>query len=236
MHVFIPFLCRKRARAGLWRATCERAQVPEGAGQGSGVGIVVADHVERARAFSGGSWHRGTQVTAPIACRMWQAPRLGAKLTAPRAMVVKTELCNFSGFRIYPGHGRRYIRGDSKPFWFISGKSHADFQMKRNPRKLDWTQVYRRLHKKGTLEEVQKRRVRRTVKVQRAIEGADLAAIKAKRNQKPEARQAARESALREVKEQKRKAQAAKQTTREKAPKAKAAQSKPAKMGKSSKR
>jgi len=108
--------------------------------------------------------------------------------------------------------------------------------MKRNPRKLDWTQVYRRLHKKGTLEEVQKRRVRRTVKVQRAIEGADLAAIKAKRNQKPEARQAARESALREVKEQKRKAQAAKQTTREKAPKAKAAQSKPAKMGKSSKR
>ena len=70
MHVFMPFLCRKRARAGLWRATCERAQVPEGAGQGSGVGIVVADHVERARAFSGGSWHRGTQVTAPIACRM----------------------------------------------------------------------------------------------------------------------------------------------------------------------
>merc|ERR1711918_153654 len=97
------------------------------------------------------------------------------------SMVVKTELCNFSGMRIYPGHGRRMIRGDSKPFWFLDGRCHADFHMKRNPRKLSWTQLYRRLHKKGTLEEV------------------------AKRSQKPEVRQAAREAALREVKEQKKK-------------------------------
>merc|ERR1712019_302120 len=115
-------------------------------------------------------------------------------------MVVKTELCNFSGMRIYPGHGRRFIRGDSKPFWFLDGRCHADFMMKRNPRKLSWTQLYRRMHKKGTLEEVAKKRARRTVKVQRAVEGADLATIKAKRNQKPEVRQAAREAALREVK------------------------------------
>eukprot|EP00299_Pterocystis_sp_00344_P001072 c1075_g1_i1.p2 GENE.c1075_g1_i1~~c1075_g1_i1.p2 ORF type:complete len:165 (-),score=32.79 c1075_g1_i1:58-552(-) len=159
-----------------------------------------------------------------------------------KRMVVKTELCNFSGHRIYPGHGRRFIRGDSKPFWFLDSKSHNDFQMKRNPRKLCWTQIYRRLHKKGTLEEVQKRRVRRTVKVQRAIEGADLATIRAKRNQKPEARQAAREAALREVKEQKRKQQSAKKDhkTKDKAPKAAkaapAAQTKPAKMGKAGKR
>mmetsp|Transcript_14160 Transcript_14160/g.19997 ORF Transcript_14160/g.19997 Transcript_14160/m.19997 type:complete len:160 (+) Transcript_14160:34-513(+) len=122
-------------------------------------------------------------------------------------MVVKTELCNFSGYRIYPGHGRRFIRGDSKPFWFVDSRSHNDFIHKCNPRKLSWTQLFRRLHKKGTLEEIQKRRARKTTKIQRPIEGADLAFIKAKRNQKPEVRQAAREAALREVKEFKRKKQ-----------------------------
>merc|ERR1712113_408530 len=120
-------------------------------------------------------------------------------------MVVKTELCNFSGMRIYPGHGRRFIRRDSKPFWFLDGRCHADFMMKRNPRKLSWTQLYRRMHKKGTLEEVAKKRARRAVKVQRAVEGADLATIKAKRNQNPKVRQAAREAALREVKSLKKK-------------------------------
>ena len=79
----------------------------------------------------------------------------------------------------------------------MNGKCHKDFLFKRNPRKLCWTQVYRRLHKKGTLEEIQKRRARRVVRSQRPIEGADLATLKAKRNQKPEQRQAAREAALR---------------------------------------
>merc|ERR1711974_6845 len=121
------------------------------------------------------------------------------------AMVVKTELCNYSGFRIYPGHGRRFIRGDSKPFWFLDGRTHRLFKNRSNPRKVAWTQLYRRLHKKGTLEEVAKRSKRRVVKTARPIEGADLAFIKAKRTQKPEVRQAAREAALREIKEQKRK-------------------------------
>merc|ERR1712113_29519 len=124
-----------------------------------------------------------------------------------QAMVVKTELCTFSGYRIYPGHGKRFIRGDSKPFWFLNARCRGNFLLKKNPRKLPWTQVYRRLHKKGTLEEVTKKSRRRVVKVQRPIEGADLNYIKAKRNQKPEVRQAAREAALREIKEQKRKKQ-----------------------------
>jgi hypothetical protein len=29
-------------------------------------------------------------------------------------VVFRTDLCSFSGFKIYPGHGRRFIRGDSK--------------------------------------------------------------------------------------------------------------------------
>merc|ERR1711976_829011 len=115
--------------------------------------------------------------------------------TRAERMVVKTETCNFSGYRIYPGHGKRYIRCDSRPFWFLNKRCRSGFDLKRNPRKLDWTQLYRRLHKKGTIEEVAKKRTRRTVKVQRGVEGADLAYIRAKRNQKPEVRQAAREAA-----------------------------------------
>jgi large subunit ribosomal protein L24e len=89
-----------------------------------------------------------------------------------------------------------------QPFWFLDSRCARQFRLKRNPRKICWTQVYRRLHKKGTLEEVQKKRARKALKVQRPIEGADLASIKAKRNQKPDVRQAAREAALRFVLEQ----------------------------------
>eukprot|EP00274_Cyanoptyche_gloeocystis_P008618 CAMPEP_0196655242 /NCGR_PEP_ID=MMETSP1086-20130531/4985_1 /TAXON_ID=77921 /ORGANISM="Cyanoptyche gloeocystis , Strain SAG4.97" /LENGTH=118 /DNA_ID=CAMNT_0041987447 /DNA_START=208 /DNA_END=564 /DNA_ORIENTATION=+ len=82
--------------------------------------------------------------------------------------------------------------------------------MKRNPRKLNWTQLYRKMHKKGATEEVAKKRTRRTTKVQRAIVGASLDVIKQKRAMKPEQRAAAREAALREIKERNRAKQDAK--------------------------
>ena len=72
--------------------------------------------------------------------------------------------------------------------------------MKRNPRKTCWTVLYRRKHKKGTVEEAVKRRTRRTVKHTRAIQGASLQEILMKRNQKPEVRKAQREQALRAAK------------------------------------
>ncbi|CAG8754863.1 11475_t:CDS:10 [Gigaspora margarita] len=52
------------------------------------------------------------------------------------------------------------------------------------------------MHKKGITEEIAKKRTRRTVKHQRAVVGASWEVIKAKRNQKPEMREAAREQAL----------------------------------------
>ena len=81
-------------------------------------------------------------------------------------------------------------------FNFINGKSKASFMMKRNPRRVNWTVLYRRKNKKGSQEEVTKKRTRRTAKYQRAIGGASLAEIMAKRNQKPEARKAQREQAI----------------------------------------
>ncbi|XP_054047866.1 60S ribosomal protein L24 [Rissa tridactyla] len=135
------------------------------------------------------------------------AARLG-----PTAAIMKVELCSFSGYKIYPGHGRRYARTDGKVFQFLNAKCESAFLSKRNPRQINWTVLYRRKHKKGQSEEIQKKRTRRAVKFQRAITGASLAEIMAKRNQKPEVRKAQREQAIRAAKEAKKAKQATKKT------------------------
>ncbi|RKO86463.1 ribosomal protein L24e-domain-containing protein [Blyttiomyces helicus] len=109
----------------------------------------------------------------------------------------------FSGFKIYPGHGKVYTRVDGRSFRFINGKCESYHLQRLKPSKLDWTVVFRRLHKKGVTEEATKRRARRTVKTQRDIVGASLEVLKAKRAEKTEVRAAARQQAIRVGKEKK---------------------------------
>ncbi|ORY60528.1 ribosomal protein L24e-domain-containing protein [Pseudomassariella vexata] len=116
----------------------------------------------------------------------------------------------FSGQRIYPGKGKLYVRGDSKIFRFQNGKSESLFLQRKNPRRIAWTVLFRRQHRKGISEEVAKKRTRRTVKSQRAIVGASLDVIKERRTMRPEARSAARSAAVQEAKEKKAAAAAAK--------------------------
>jgi len=116
---------------------------------------------------------------------------------------MKVETCSFSGFKIYPGKGKVYIRIDSRVYRFVSSKPESLFLQRKNPRKLAWTQVYRRAHRKGITEEVAKKRSKKTVKIQRGIVGADLASIMAKRNQKPEVRDAQRQAAIKAAKDKK---------------------------------
>ncbi|RHZ75826.1 hypothetical protein Glove_209g96 [Diversispora epigaea] len=132
---------------------------------------------------------------------------------------MKIEIDSFSGNKIYPGKGKLYVRADNRIFRFIGSKTESLSLQKFNPRKISWTIVYRRMHKKGITEEVAKKRTRRTVKTQRAIVGASLEVIKDKRNQKPEVREAARAADIREAKEKKKQEQA-----KRKAEKAKTAQ------------
>ncbi|KAG2174522.1 hypothetical protein INT44_006785 [Umbelopsis vinacea] len=103
-------------------------------------------------------------------------------------------------------------------FRFVNGKCESYFKQRLNPRKIDWTVVYRRMHKKGITEEVAKKRTRRTVKHDRAVVGASWDAIRAKRAQKPEVRAAARQAAVAKSKEAK-KAKAATKTTNSNQPK-----------------
>eukprot|EP00981_Chlorochromonas_danica_P005211 scaffold1046_cov162-Ochromonas_danica.AAC.41 len=64
-------------------------------------------------------------------------------------MVVKTELCAFSEYRIYPGHGQRFIRKDGQPVTLSTSKCKRLLLNRKKPAKLMWTQAWRRLNKKG---------------------------------------------------------------------------------------
>ncbi|KAL4310106.1 hypothetical protein GQ457_01G016060 [Hibiscus cannabinus] len=121
---------------------------------------------------------------------------------AAAAMVLKTELCRFSGAKIYPGKGIRFVRSDSQVFLFSNSKCKRYFHNRLKPSKLTWTAMYRKQHKKDIAQEAVKKRRRTTKKpYSRSIVGATLEVIQKKRSEKPEVRDAAREAALREIKE-----------------------------------
>merc|ERR1712002_478259 len=134
------------------------------------------------------------------------------------AAKMRIELCSYSGLKIYPGHGKRMVRTDGRTYNFLSHKCERSHMMKRNPREINWTVLYRRKHKKGQQEETVKRRTRRTQKFTRAITGATLSDIMAKRNQKPEVRKAQREQAIRAFKEKQKLKDAQKKPAAVKAP------------------
>ena len=120
-------------------------------------------------------------------------------------MVVRTEVCLFSEFRIYPGRGHKFVSKDGKTNTFISKKSRKLFLAKVKPQRIRWTTAWRRLHKKIQTEEFTKKKKRRAVKIQKGIVGLSLEEIKRKRTEKPEVRQAQREQAMREIKERRQK-------------------------------
>merc|ERR1711868_313895 len=98
------------------------------------------------------------------------------------AMVVKTETCNYSGFRIYPGHGKKFVRSDQKMFTFITGKAMQCQLMKRRNLTTKWTVHYRRINKKGSIEEAKKRPARPAQKDKR--KDAVLAHLKSRKGAK----------------------------------------------------
>eukprot|EP00931_Biecheleriopsis_adriatica_P061838 TRINITY_DN3719_c1_g4_i1.p1 TRINITY_DN3719_c1_g4~~TRINITY_DN3719_c1_g4_i1.p1 ORF type:complete len:162 (-),score=60.01 TRINITY_DN3719_c1_g4_i1:33-518(-) len=114
-------------------------------------------------------------------------------------MVIKTDLCNYTEYRIYPGHGQKFVAKDAKVSFFISAKADSLFHQRIKPVKLRWTQAWRRMNKKGKVEEGAKKRTRKAQKFQKAIVGMSLDDLKKKKAQKPELR-AAKEAAAKEAK------------------------------------
>eukprot|EP00435_Cladocopium_sp_Y103_P058545 s504_g20.t1 len=160
--------------------------------------------------------------------------RLGllAQVRRPRvfvAMVIKTDLCSYTEYRIYPGHGQKFVAKDAKVSFFINAKADSLFHQRIKPVKLRWTQAWRRMNKKGKVEEGGKKKARKAQKFQKAIVGMSLDDIKKKKAQRPELR-AQREK---EAKEAKAKAASQKKTAAKPAvPKTKAKADKGPKMPK----
>jgi large subunit ribosomal protein L24e len=71
---------------------------------------------------------------------------ISSKQTSRRPPVVACT-DNFSNIQ-----GKLYVRGDSKIFRFQNGKTESLFLQRKNPRRIAWTTLYRRMHKKGISE------------------------------------------------------------------------------------
>merc|ERR1712039_474496 len=96
--------------------------------------------------------------------------------------------------------------------FFLSKKAESLFHQRIKPVKLRWTQAWRRMNKKGKVDDQAKKRTRKVQKFQKAIVGMSLEDIKKKKAQKPELRQQAQDAAAKEAK-----ARAAKKPTTAKA-------------------
>lgn len=124
-------------------------------------------------------------------------------------MVVNTGLCVFSEKKIFPGHGISFVRKDGKLLTFIDSKTKSLYNQGKKPAKLTWTKNWRKLNKKEKQTRESRKVKKRTVKIQKAIEGISLHEILKKRNESEAQRKRAREKQKQQVKDRK-KAQVAK--------------------------
>eukprot|EP00612_Vaucheria_litorea_P000262 CAMPEP_0171455196 /NCGR_PEP_ID=MMETSP0945-20130129/2189_1 /TAXON_ID=109269 /ORGANISM="Vaucheria litorea, Strain CCMP2940" /LENGTH=150 /DNA_ID=CAMNT_0011980391 /DNA_START=40 /DNA_END=492 /DNA_ORIENTATION=+ len=123
-------------------------------------------------------------------------------------MVVKTLVCAFSELRVYPGHGKQFVRRDGQALVFLNSKCLSLYKQKKKPGQLTWTQAWRRLNKKGKTITVTRRRNRKTTKFVRAVTGATKAEIDARRRAPPSAKASASAKEIAAIKERRRKARA----------------------------
>ena len=131
-------------------------------------------------------------------------------------MVTKTEICSFTETKIYPGRGRRHIGKDGKTYYFFSTKARSLYHQKIKPVKLTWTMAWRRFNKKIRVDDINRKRTRKTHRVQKAVFGMSLDEIKRRKNESREERDKKHEVAVKEIKERKMKEIKAKQEQRAK--------------------
>merc|ERR1711971_967070 len=128
-------------------------------------------------------------------------------------MVIKTDPCSFSEMKIYPGRGTKFVIKDGKTHLFISSKTRSLFHQKIKPVKLTWTQASRRFNKKTKVVDIQKKRTRRTTRVQKAVVGMSLDEIRRRRTEDTATRDKALEASKKEIRERNVKKMQAKKAT-----------------------
>merc|ERR1712039_1041556 len=99
-------------------------------------------------------------------------------------MVIKTDLCAYTEYKIYPGRGQKFIGKDAKVSFFISAKADSLFHQRIKAVKLTWSQAWRRMNKKGKIEGGKAKNKKKVTKFQKAIAGMSLEEMQKKRAQK----------------------------------------------------
>ena len=130
-------------------------------------------------------------------------------------MVIKTESCYYTEFKIYPGHGRKFIRKDGRLVSFINQKARSLYEQKIKAQRLTWSQQWRRINKKGKSDSAGRKKTKRAAKLFRGVAGVSVEELQKRRTQKPEIRKATREQSVRDAKDKK-KAAAKKDVTKKK--------------------
>merc|ERR1711934_1185924 len=118
-------------------------------------------------------------------------------------MVTKTERCSYTEYRIVPGRGTRFISKDGRTHYFISTKARSLFHQKIKPVKLTWNLAWRAHNKKIKVDDIQKKRSRKTTRIQKAVVGMSIEEIRRKKAESREDRDKNADAAAKEIKERK---------------------------------
>jgi large subunit ribosomal protein L24e len=118
-------------------------------------------------------------------------------------MVVKTQVCNFSEHKIYPGKGVLVITKESKIMTFLHKKARAHYTRKVRPQKIRWSTAWRRLNKKIQTGNEKRKSRKKAKKVVREIVGLELESIVQKQGETKQERARLRDQAIKEIKDRK---------------------------------
>merc|ERR1712223_1223821 len=119
-------------------------------------------------------------------------------------------------YKIVPGRGSRFISKDGRTHYFISTKARSLFHQKIKPVKLTWTLAWRAYNKKIKVDDIQKKRSRKTTRIQKAVVGMSIEEIRRKKAESREDRDKANVAAEQTIKDRKAKAMQAKKAEKSK--------------------
>merc|ERR1712079_281550 len=139
-----------------------------------------------------------------------------SRFYSSKIMVTKTQKCSYTDYKIVPGRGSRFVSKDGRIHYFISTKARSLFHQKIKPVKLTWTTAWRAYNKKIKVDDIQKKRSRKTTRIQKAVVGMSIEEIRRRKAESREDRDKANDAAAKEIKDRKQKALQAKKAERAK--------------------
>merc|ERR1712051_830770 len=127
-----------------------------------------------------------------------------------KIMVTKTDQCSYTQYKIVPGRGTRFISKDGRTHYFISTRARSLYHQKIKPVKLTWNMAWRAHNKKIKVDDIQKKRSRKTTRIQKAVVGMSIEEIRRKKAESREDRDKNADAAAKEIKDRKAKQMQAK--------------------------